>query len=1047
MRFFLRFIFNSLLITSLLCSPLTSTYSSQSDSLSKINLQKCLLDKVYTFSLLESDISLTKQNKYFDAHIQGFTAHITPGNPTLLFKNIELEIIEPVSVVLEEVHWEEIKYNTQEIHYSDFEFSPLLKTTSGNLAVSSLLPGSPIDCRLIGNKSSYFLSLSIYPLQFRKGRLHYLKKISFSFQKNLLTTISLKENSTPKCIIISPDEWAKQAETLKSQHLEDGCKSEIHYLSEIRNTTSTVDSRTIGSTCGIESVSSKRWGKLEAWDLELAKKIQTFLINAMEETSYDFITILGDGSIVPPSFYAYEKRDDLYNFIVPTDFFYMSPNGGDNNLIIEMSLGRIPARDTKELDEYLEKLSCWKNSDNKDWFSNISLIGGDLFHSNYAGELACQSLINKNYFKDMDINTYYASDGKCNEIETKKVFKAGNQGFVNLAAHGSGSEVRVEPGFVNAADFYEIGKTNNQPIVFSYSCMNGAFDTRLSGVSFETDTAFSYPTSFGEAMLFSPSGSIAYIGGSRINFAGFSITYDSEGLVNYSNPMQMDAMCNYFFKSYSDSAYLGDMFSNAMFNYSRNLWSRDPSLYSFSRFTLLGDPVLLLPHNKHTLSDENMEVSFETPIVHNKHINNRSLPFLLIDSPVIVKTSNCSKIIICNYDSPGEIIQIIKNPQASSTYIFDNLPSTRLCFKFLDNFSREQRYVFNATYLHNLKVQHKYSVIKEVRPNEIVPYSFEINNFGIDTERSIKIDITLIDEENKEYFSKTLDIQAIHQGESYSYLTKIHFPDIEGILTLVNTVSRLNDDKQNCTVFDTYKTQINCSKTELCRVGLPCNSYYVSKLKSSLNPTDINEFFKNENNRLEFCIFPADKLLQYSFCSLLLFDSYWIPWSNSSSEFSDLFEVFSTFCNSGGIILGCSPSLYSKNNKNTRTLLDFFGIESKSVFSMTNYSRFAKPVYISHKKTKDFSSPFYFVQTRANWEPFPECSWDNILLTDSCKLIGSSSDKRIGLLQNKTNRFFLSCTFLSTDINCIEDQTLLLLKEILISGSNCLVPFSTIFNY
>ena len=143
-------------------------------------------------------------------------------------------------------------------------------------------------------------------------------------------------------------------------------------------------------------------------------------------------------------------------------------------------------------------------------------------------------------------------------------------------------------GPLGVEDLMDLSQSNTSPIVVSISCVNGAFDTNLVDMGFNV--------SFGESLLLSDAGGIAYIGGSRGN-AGLPIFALDEGYLNIFKETYMAAMLTYLFEPfYNGTSTLGDLTFHAVARYVESHDFTDPvDSYTFFAFILLGDPALKLP--------------------------------------------------------------------------------------------------------------------------------------------------------------------------------------------------------------------------------------------------------------------------------------------------------------------------------------------------------------------------------------------------------------------------------------------------------------------
>lgn len=237
---------------------------------------------------------------------------------------------------------------------------------------------------------------------------------------------------------------------------------------------------------------------IAGYNYSLARKIISFL----RGKSYDSVTLFGDGKLVPPSYYFYNDVGvDVYDKWIPTDFFYSSTN---YDLVPENIVGRIPVMDEEEADNYIKKVMSWEEKD------KVVAAGGKITGSVfYEGELAVIDSLNKGYFGE-DVEKYLESDSKFSSYELEDYFSEGGAGLMYIAGHGDGDDMIFSRGRINSQQIMMYGEDYDVPVIISVLCNNGAFDTRL--------TARSYSKSFGESIIASKAGGIAYIGAARFSY-------------------------------------------------------------------------------------------------------------------------------------------------------------------------------------------------------------------------------------------------------------------------------------------------------------------------------------------------------------------------------------------------------------------------------------------------------------------------------------------------------------------------------------------------
>ncbi|OHB73038.1 MAG: hypothetical protein A2Z25_06625 [Planctomycetes bacterium RBG_16_55_9] len=301
--------------------------------------------------------------------------------------------------------------------------------------------------------------------------------------------------------------------------------------------------------------------------------------------------------------YDYESYFDW----IPTDFLYSSP---DYDYVANYKVGRLPVSDAAQAAAVVAKIEQWHDGLSWDWFKRASVAGGRPFGTMwYYGELSSVDAINKDIFNGMELAKFYYTNETYDVNHVKPLLLSQDSGLFYHVDHGSGNVLWVGDGPISASDIMVPETTRlrifnpEAPVVVSVSCINGAYDTDMT--AFEDQPQFDaapYPTSFGEATVLSGAGGIAYIGGSRLNYANFNMFYDEGRLL--AHHYYMVQICNMVLESYHKGATrIGDMMYAALRRYAQdtviNYSSDRETLFGF---VLLGDPVLSVPAQQPGLS-------------------------------------------------------------------------------------------------------------------------------------------------------------------------------------------------------------------------------------------------------------------------------------------------------------------------------------------------------------------------------------------------------------------------------------------------------------
>ncbi len=517
-----------------------------------------------------------------------------PGNPMLPMETYVLELPKNAKIIEIGVVggvYSEIKNklhitpNPQPVFWSNFE-------TEGENIVNRLIPNMDIygsDRLFPGTALSYNVGedskltkvfVKIYPIQYmpKSGKPFLLAdgliKLYYTIEEES-PNLSISGCSDNINIIITPPSLYDPASQLKELHDGEGT------LTGIVNTTWIYDNyeEADDPPCpGYGNSTYHAGDEICNYNYSLAKRILAYLNDTANHPNLQYVTLLGNARLVPPSYYY-----EYYSTWVPTDFFYSSP---DYDLVPNYKVGRLPVNNSEEASHVVNKIMDWDAS--SDLFGNITVAGGKPFSTSYdIGEMIVIDSINQGLFRGITPRKCFRTELSFDRLNLTKSLM-GETGILYHIGHGSGYAWSLEGDPLGVEDLMDLSQSNTSPIVVSISCVNGAFDTNLVDMGFNV--------SFGESLLLSDAGGIAYIGGSRGN-AGLPIFALDEGYLNIFKETYMAAMLTYLFEPfYNGTSTLGDLTFHAVARYVESHDFTDPvDSYTFFAFILLGDPALKLP--------------------------------------------------------------------------------------------------------------------------------------------------------------------------------------------------------------------------------------------------------------------------------------------------------------------------------------------------------------------------------------------------------------------------------------------------------------------
>ena len=384
-----------------------------------------------------------------------------------------------------------------------------------------------------------------------------------------------------KCVIICPSALQDQGQRLARFHThEEGIRSVVVTTEAIRAAYTPVEDPPFE---GWKNRELGGWKIAGDYDYALAKQIIAYLRDQAGHPRLEFVTILGDATLVPPSYYYYfaltQNESDYYHKWIPTDLFYASP---DYDLVPNYHIGRLSVSKPAEASHVVEKLERWHGQAQAAWFKKVYLVN--------TWDLNRYDCFRKGFFNGFQVKRLAGVDDRVEKIYIEPAFTTADVGFVFIGLHGSGRHIRIGSSLLTVDDLMSYGAHDKVPMVFSISCDNGAFDLGL--------VKRSYTHSFGESLLLSKAGGIAYFGSSRAG-TGVRTEYFYRGDIVTTHVKYTTALIfGYPLLAYRNGANtLGELNSKAVFAYmADNDITGDPiNLLELFQHVLLGDPALKIP--------------------------------------------------------------------------------------------------------------------------------------------------------------------------------------------------------------------------------------------------------------------------------------------------------------------------------------------------------------------------------------------------------------------------------------------------------------------
>jgi hypothetical protein len=333
---------------------------------------------------------------------------------------------------------------------------------------------------------------------------------------------------------------------------------------------------------GCKNRDATGWKLFGGYDYALARQIIAYLRDQPAHPHLAYVTLLGDATLVPPSYYYYHhyaQSQTDYTEWMPTDMFYASP---DYDLVPNYHLGRLSVSTPADALIVVQKIERWHEQAQTDWIKKVYLVN--------QWVATRFDWFRKGFFDGFRVTRFDDADDRVERVYVEPAFTTAEVGFVFLGQHGSGGEAVFDSSVLRGEDLMRYELHDKVPMVFAVSCDNGAFDLGL--VKHRSLTH-----SFGECVLLSKAGGIAYFGATRAA-TGVHTEYFYKGQMVTTHLKYRPAFMYYPFLAYRDGASsLGELDSKAVLRYiGDNDVAGDPiHQMEIIQHVLLGDAALKIP--------------------------------------------------------------------------------------------------------------------------------------------------------------------------------------------------------------------------------------------------------------------------------------------------------------------------------------------------------------------------------------------------------------------------------------------------------------------
>ncbi|MBU0764782.1 MAG: T9SS type A sorting domain-containing protein [Bacteroidetes bacterium] len=296
------------------------------------------------------------------------------------------------------------------------------------------------------------------------------------------------------------------------------------------------------------------------------EKIRNCITDYYLNTGISYVILGGDAdagyapdNIIPHRgfFSAPSGEDAGYDdFDIPSDLYYSCLDGtwnddgdnkwgepGEDDLLAEVSIGRICADNTGEIENFINKLMLYQSNPVVADIEKALLLGEDLGWTVWGGE-HMEELVTgcSNYgYTTVGIPPSFSITKLYDMVavwDISEVFDRFNTGGVNLLCHLGHSNVNYNMKMYNSdvtiSNFQNDGITRGFAIGYTQGCYCGSFDNRTTAPGgYETEDCFS------EAITTLETGEVAIIANSRYGWGDGECT---DGPSQYLNRQFIDAI-------------------------------------------------------------------------------------------------------------------------------------------------------------------------------------------------------------------------------------------------------------------------------------------------------------------------------------------------------------------------------------------------------------------------------------------------------------------------------------------------------------------------
>ncbi|MDD3806200.1 MAG: C25 family cysteine peptidase, partial [bacterium] len=1022
-----------------------------------LSLRSENISETLIFSTDSSDYELVNHDNTASIQVHGYDHINVPGKPQIWFKEVILpthdhykfdaiELISTKTIPIEspmgswycspQPHVMSIDRTSKEnsqILFDSCDFSPDYSQMHSPYPYNSYRI-------LMDPTSDHPITIQLFPIVYINA--HQAEWIEeFTFQVSYTSSDVIQIHASPQSsdqdgagIIIAPDSFQEAAYILQNYQQANHVVSDIVWLNEISQQALLIP--TLPDT--IQGYEDFHPAYLNNYDATLAYQIRNYIFErcTSPDNTIQYVTVIGDASHIPPSYYIFSKDSDYdYEKWIPTDLFYTQFDTDWSTLQSSVAFGRIPCANADEAVQMVNNIAKQIEVPRNAPIPTL-LSGGDPFENDrYFAELVQAKHLNQSLFPSTEVEKQFATSENCTTDQLVQRLQDHSYPFVWAFGHGDGSSLMLDDGEIDSNSILKWDFNYQHGLMISEGCGNASYDQQLLG--------FKNEPSIGASLLLSKSGFHSYFGSTRDCWCGWDYRCD-KGIPTVKSVFYGEALIQYFLEAMnaSSSTTLGTAVSKAFQSYTLldQFSINEPYLKTLFGFAYLGDPTTPNPFFQKTTSSQN--VSFE---------KNNQVGYDIDDMPVfsfheemqleVLSASPYIRLVLYRTDVDQMLLDQMYSPTlrrdrgAHYYQLCIQIPHKgEYVVRIESENGQEQRLYFDSRKEHDLVLTPSLDLLL-LSKGKKKDYTIQIHNEGFVEEENVIVSVV---EKNQIIFKKEFSIIPPYSSRQ-AYFS--YFSLEEGEKQLEFSLS---------TAFQTLSQikTLHVSSQPITRIGILCSNTidHQKEIQQQLMLEDINKDLSRRlfNIELQAVPFAPDHNGQTSF-DRLEFDIIMLFTPPEKTPYqSEILHRLVEFEKKGGLIIGMIPFGYGKSDPQVNTLLQsFFGIDEKEKLAIVQTNNKEDKLYIQDKRWLQSFRREYRLRTPFNLSTLKP-SWKEAKLLNEAVLVGTSPINDNACIEYKNRILFTG--FLNTDcFNSLDDSYTFFL-DFLQFAKNCYIQKQASFS-